>query len=83
METIIVEILLGMVGETLEFMLPAHIQLGSLMDDIIRLTEQVNQNVMLDRERAILYDISRGSVLYPEWTLAQNNVQDGNRLVLI
>lgn len=83
METIIVEILLGITGEVVEFMLPAHVPLASLMSGILRLVEQVHQNVSFDAATVMLYDAKQALPLEPAWTLAQSGIRDGSQLVLL
>lgn len=83
METIIIEILLGSTGDVEEFMLPAHVPLISLLQDMALLIEQMNPQVAFDRNSLILYDASRHTLLQPAWTLAQNGVHDGSRLMIL
>lgn len=83
METIIVEIILGSTREHVDFMLPAHVPLCSLTDDIVRLIEQTNQLIMFDKDNLTLIDTGSGEVLRPEWTLAQNGIRDGSTLMIL
>lgn len=83
METIIIEIVLGSTGDVEEFMLPAHVPLASLLQDIALLIEQMNPQVAFDRKALILYDTERQALLQPAWTLAQNGVRDGSRLMIL
>lgn len=83
METIIIEIVLGSTGDVEEFMLPAHVPLSSLLQDIALLIEQMNTQVAFDRGSLILYDTRQQTLLQPSWTLAQNGVQDGSRLMIL
>ncbi len=83
MESIIIEIILGSMGEHVDFMLPAHVPLCSLMDDIARLIEQMNQLIMFDKDNLTLIDTNNGQVLRPEWTLAQNGIRDGSTLMIL
>lgn len=83
METIIIEIMLGNNGEVVEFMLPAHVPLGALLQDIVAMIEQVNQTVAFDKNSIVLVDIEHNNLLRPDWTLAQNQVHDGSRLMIL
>ena len=83
METIIVELMLAATGEYIEFMLPAHVPLGSLMDDMAQLIERLNMSVAFDREDIILFDLDRSIVMQPEWTPAQNGLHDSSRLMIL
>lgn len=83
MESIIVEIVLGNNDEIVEFMLPAHIPLDSLVPDIVRLIEQVKLQITFDKECVVLFDVEQEFTLKPEWTLAQNGVKDGSRLIIL
>lgn len=83
METIIIEIVLGCTGEIEEFMLPAHVPLVSLLQDIAMLIEQVDPNAAFDKDHLLLYDLDHSALLQSEWTLAQNGVRDGSRLMIL
>lgn len=83
MESIIIEIVLGCTGEEMEFMLPAHVQLGSLVQDIARLIEQMNLSIAFDRDNLVLYDIEQQTLMHYDWTLAQNGVRDGSKLMIL
>lgn len=83
MESIIIEIIPGSTGEHIDFMLPAHVPLSSLIDDIARFIEQVNQLIMFDKENLTLIDTDNGQVLCLEWTLAQNGIRDGSTLMIL
>lgn len=83
METIIVEMLLASTGESIEFMLPAHVPLSSLLDDVAQLIEQLNLAVAFDRENIILFDLDRSLLMQPEWTPAQNGLHDSSRLMIL
>ena len=83
MESIIIELVLGNTGETVEFMLPAHVSLSSLVQDIARLIEQLNMSVAFDKENIVLFDLDRAVVLQHDWTLAQNGLHDSSRLMIL
>ena len=79
----ILKIVIGATGDTLDFMLPAHVSLSSLMEEIRMLVEQTFQNVMISQDQMMLINLGNGQFLWPEWTLAQSRVQDGSRLMLL
>ena len=82
METIIVGIILGPLEETVESILPAHVPIASLMDEIIRQIRLVYWNVEYDSS-AVLYSVERQQLLQPQWTLAQCGIQESSTLILI
>ena len=83
MESIIIEIVLGNTGQCVEFMLPAHVPISSLVQDIARLIEQVHLTVAFDKDAIALLDMEKGNLLCMEWTFAQNKVLDGSRLMIL
>lgn len=83
METIIVEITLGCTGEVLEFMLPAHIPVASLTEDMALLIEQQRPGVAFDKAAVVLFDLDKQHVLNVDWTLAQNDLRDSSRLLML
>lgn len=83
MESIIVEIVLGNTDEVVEFMLPAHITVKALIPDIIRLIEQVKLQVAFDKDCVVLFDTEQEVTLKEDWTLAQNGIKDGSRMIIL
>lgn len=83
METMIVELTVGATDVTCEFMLPAHVSLAALTQNIVQLLEQVYQYVAVDRENTVVYDLEQHCALLPEWTLAQSGVRDGSSLIIL
>lgn len=82
METIIVEMILGALDKTVQFILPAHVPVETLMDDIIRQVRLVYWNAEYDRS-AVLYSADYQQVLQPQKTLAQCGIHEGSTLILI
>lgn len=82
METIIVNITLGALGKTVEFILPAHVPIQSLMDGILRRVSLTFWNAAYD-ETALLYSMEDRKPLQPQWTLAQCGVYERAALMLI
>lgn len=83
MESIIIEITLGNTDEVVEFMLPAHVPVSSLLPDIAQLIEQVNLSVAFDRQTIVLFDLDRSILLQHDWTLSQNGIRDSSRLMIL
>lgn len=82
METIIVNITLGALGKTVEFILPAHVPIQNLMDSILRQVGLTFWNVAYD-DSAMLYSLEDRKPLQPQWTLAQCGVHERAALMLI
>ncbi|MBR4039076.1 MAG: EsaB/YukD family protein [Clostridia bacterium] len=83
METIIVEICIGLNGVVSDFMLPAHVPVGKLIHEIVPLVEQVFQEITFGGQLPMLFSMTSGSVIPSELTLAQAGVRDSHRLVLV
>lgn len=83
METIILEITISATGETLDFMLPAHVRLSAMMEEIIRKLENLLPSIMIDPEHPMLYNPETSKLVLPSQTLAEAGLQDGSRLVLV
>lgn len=83
MENIIVEIMLAATGDTVDFMLPAHIAIGEMMKDLVQLVEQVYQQVSFGDEQPVLFNHSETRPIPLDMTLAQAGIRDGHRLLLV
>ncbi len=83
MENIIVEICLAATGEIIDFMLPAHVPASALVEEITRMVMQLHQELCYQEKQTILYDLSRGAEVCADGTLAQQQVRDGTRLLLV
>ncbi len=83
METIIVELCIGATGKEADFMLPAHIPVSSLIKDLAGLIEQAFQNVTFAEEEVNLFDMVSQRMIPPTYTLAQANIGDGHRLMIV
>lgn len=83
METIIVEVCIGITGCVTDFILPAHVPVSALIEEIARLTEQVFPEITFGNERPLLCDLQSNSIISTHLTLAQANVRDGSRLLLV
>lgn len=82
METIIIEITLGALNESASFILPAHVPVKMLLDEIIRQVGLVYWNAEYDAE-AMLLNKENCQLLHPQLTLAQNGIREGSKLMLI
>lgn len=82
METIIVEICIAATGNVSDFMLPAHVQISSLIQELVRLVEQAYQEITYGEEPPVLCNLTDGGVIAGNLTLAQAGVRDGHRLML-
>lgn len=81
MENIIVEIALAANGETVDFMLPAHVPVQNLMKELTQVVEQVYQQIATNQP--LLINQSLQQIIPPNQTLAQAGVRDGQRLMLV
>ena len=82
-ETIIVEICIGITENVSDFVLPAHVPVDALIVEIIRLVEQVFPHLTFDDEMPMLCDRDKGTVIPGNLTLAQAGVRDSSRLLLL
>lgn len=83
METIIVEICIGITGSVSDFVLPAHVPVESLVGEIIKLVEQAFPWITYDKEQPLLCDSEKGCVIPGHLTLAQAGIRDSSRLLLV
>ena len=83
METIIVEICIGITGSISDFVLPAHVPVKALTGEIVKLVEQAFPWITFDKELPLLCDGERGTIISGELTLAQAGIRDSARLLLV
>ena len=83
METIIVEICIGLNGVVSDFMLPAHVPVGKLIHEIVQLVEQVFPEITFGAQTPLLFSTASSAAIPAELTLAQAGVRDSNRLILV
>ena len=83
METIIVEICIGLNGVVSDFMLPAHVPVGKLIHEIVRLVEQVFPEITFGGVTPMLFSTANSAAIPEELTLAQAGIRDSNRLILV
>lgn len=83
METIIVEICIGITGNVEDFVLPAHVPVQALTGEIIKLVEQAFPWIAFDKELPLLCDGEKGNIIPGHLTLAQAGIRDSSRLLLL
>lgn len=83
METIIVEICIGLNGVVSDFMLPAHVPVEKLIRELVPLVEQVFQEITFGGQTPMFFSQTSGCSIPPELTLAQAGVRDSHRLILV
>lgn len=82
METMIVEVCLGVLDEIVQFILPAHVPIGTLKENMIRQIKLVYWNVDYD-ENTKLYSQDSQQILAEECTLSQCGIHEGSVITLI
>jgi len=83
METIIVEICIGITGNVSDFVLPAQVPVETLTGEIIKLAEQAFPWITFDTALPMLCDSEKGRVIPGNLTLAQAGIRDSSRLLLL
>ncbi|MBR2942563.1 MAG: EsaB/YukD family protein [Clostridia bacterium] len=83
METIIVEICIGVNAVASDFMLPAHVPVSKLIRELVSLVEQVYQEVTFSGETPMLCSLTSGTIIPMDMTLAQAGVRDSHQLMLV
>lgn len=83
METIIVEISIPAISTTFDFRLPSSGRVYDVVDEIIRILETTQQNLVFDKEHPMLCDTERGCVLDPAAHIAETGIRDSSKLMLV
>lgn len=83
METIIVEIYIPAISSSFDFRLPASGRVCDVVDEIIRILETTQQNLLFDKNHPMLCDTDRGRVLNPADSIAETGLRDSSRLILV
>lgn len=83
METIIVEIYIPAISSSFDFRLPAAGRVCDVVDEIIRILEATQQNLVFDKELPMLCDTASGRALDPDAYIAETGIHDSARLVLV
>ena len=83
METIIVEIYIPAITSSFDFRLPATGRVYDVTCEIVRILEATQQNLLFDKELPVLCDVEHGYNLDPASYIAQTELHDGARLILV
>lgn len=83
METIIVEIYLPGVSQSYDFVMPAHVPVGSILDRLIDLLKGYTNIAQIDAEHPCLCDMMSKRPIPLHKTLSQCGVRDSWRLMLL
>lgn len=83
MQTIIVEVFVPAVSESFDFRLPSTAYLKDVVDEVIRILEATQHNLMFDKEQPMLCDRNCNTALNLWETVAEAGLQDGVRLILV
>jgi len=83
METIIIELHVPACNGIFDFALPAALQVSEVIREMIRTIETLGQNVTFLPETTQLCDMDQYRILSAAITLAEQEVRDGSRLMLV
>ena len=83
MQTIIVEVFVPAVSESFDFRLPSTAHLKDVVDEVIRILEATQHNLMVDKEQPMLCDRMHNRAMNLWETVAEAGLQDGARLILV
>lgn len=83
MESIIVEIYVPAISKSFDFRLPTSGRVCDVVEEIIRILEITQHNLMFDKTTPMLCDIERSIVLDPASHIAQAGLHDSSRLILV
>ena len=83
METIIAEIHIPAISASFDFRLPASGRVCDVVDEIIRILETTQQNLVFDKEHPMLCDTEKGCVLDPAAHIAETGIRDSSKLMLV
>ena len=82
METVIVEIYLPGINQSRDFILPAHIPVGNLLDDLIEAV-RAGTSSWTDSGYPCLCDMDKKQPIPYEKTLSQCGIKDSSKLMLV
>ncbi len=83
MQTIIVEVFVPAVSETFDFRLPSTAYLNDVVNEVIRILEATQHNLMFDKDEPMLCDRMRNRAMNLWETVAEAGLRDGARLILV
>jgi len=83
MQSIIVEISVPATSASFDFRLPSTGRISDIINEIIRILETTEQNLLFDRDQPMLCDMERGTILKPQDSVAEAGLRDGSKLMLV
>ena len=83
METIIVEIFVPAISESFDFQLPAAGRVYDVIREIAYVLTATQQNITFDEQHPMLCDLDRGLILKNDAFIAETQIHDGTRLMLV
>ncbi|MBR1707282.1 MAG: EsaB/YukD family protein [Clostridia bacterium] len=83
MESIIVETYLPGANKYYDFSIPSQIPLEHILGEMAKAVGTCTDNAMVDTEVPMLINERTGQILDLERTLVENQILDGDRLILI
>ena len=83
MESIIVEIYIPAITFTFDFRLPSTGRVYDVVNEIVRILETTQLNLMFDKTQPMLCDMEHGCNLDPQMYIAETGLHDGSRLLLV
>ena len=83
METIIVEIYIPAISQVFDFRIPASGRVYDIIEEIIRILEITQQNLVFDKDVPMLCDLERGTIIDPSKHIAEIGLHDSSRLILV
>ena len=82
MDTVIVELYLPGVNQSRDFVLPAHIPVGNLLDDLIE-AARMGTGSQIDKLHPCLVDMGKKRPLPYQKTLSECGIRDSSKLMLV
>ena len=82
MQSIIVEVYVPATSASFDFRLPATARVGETIEEMIRILEATQQNLLFNKAQPILFDRER-AVLKNWETVGAAGLRDGSKLLLV
>lgn len=82
MDKIVVDVCVPAINKTYDFILPCYMNIGQLTS-LIGKTISEYENLPLDFADIILFLTEKGEALDPSLVLAQTDITDGSRLIVV
>lgn len=83
MQSIIVEVFVPATSASYDFRLPSTGKIGDVVAQVVQILESTEQNLLIDRGQPLLCDCERGVILKQDDTVAEAELRDGARLMLV